>query len=90
MSKYLRRTLEARECRRVRALMSDYVDGELGSGECRKVDDHVGRCPRCRQVLANLRSALERLRVLSGSPPPGTEGVDVVTERLRRAWRERA
>jgi len=89
MRKYLRRKLEARECEHVRELMSDYVDGDLGSGEYRRVDDHVGICPRCRQMLANLRSTLERLHLLAGSAPPAAEAVDDVTERVRRAWRER-
>ncbi len=91
MTRLFRRPMkpDPRECEEVRSLFSDYADGELGPEERRRVEDHVGFCPRCRQVLANLRHTLERLGRLGEAPAaaPDPEGVG---ERLRRAWRERA
>jgi anti-sigma factor RsiW len=77
-----------RECEQVRALMSDYVDSELHADAKRRVDDHVGMCPRCRRVLANLRYTLERVRGLADRTPPGAEDEAAVTERIQAAWRQ--
>ena len=50
------------------ALLSAYVDGELGPTDCRKVEDRIGNCPRMRrqfEIIAGqavmLRSQSERL-----------------------------
>jgi len=80
---------DARGCRQVHELMSDYMDGELEPGAARRVDDHVGVCPRCRRVLANLRLTLERLHLLGDKAPPGTENQPEATERIRATWRQR-
>lgn len=81
---------DPRECEQVRSLFSDYADDELGPEERLRVEEHVGFCPRCRQVLGNLRQTLRRLGRLAETPPPGAPDPDEVGERLRRAWRERA
>jgi predicted anti-sigma-YlaC factor YlaD len=81
---------DPRECEQVRSLFSDYTDDELGPEERWRVDEHVRFCPRCRQVLGNLRHTLGRLGRLAETPPPGAPDPDEVGERLRRAWRERA
>lgn len=81
---------DPRECEHVRSLFSDYADDELGPEERQRVEDHVGFCPRCRQVFANLRHTLGRLGGLAETSPPGAQDPQEVGERLRRAWRERA
>jgi anti-sigma factor RsiW len=78
-----------RECDEVRALMSEYADGELAPPEQKRVDEHVGFCPRCRRILANLRRTLEGLGRLAGSTPRGAEDADSVAVRITRSWRER-
>ena len=81
---------DPRECEEVRSLFSDYADEELGPEERRRVEKHVGFCPRCRRVLENLRHTLGRLGRLAETSPPGAPDPEEVGERLRRAWRERA
>jgi anti-sigma factor RsiW len=48
--------------------MSDYLDDELGSGNRRRMERHVGECEECRRLLAGLG---EMLRVLGGLATPG-------------------
>lgn len=92
MKRILRRFMkpDPRECEDVRRLFSDYADAELGTADRRRVEEHVGMCPRCRQVLANLRNTVGRLGHLGETPPPGAHDVSEVSDRVRRAWRERA
>ncbi len=78
------------ECEEMRALMSDYVDGELEDEQRRRVDEHVGFCQPCRTVLANLRETLTRLGLLKDVTPQGADDPEVVTERIRQGWREQA
>ena len=90
MTRLFRRPIkpDPRECEEVRSLFSDYVDEELSPEARRRVEDHVGFCRPCRQVLANLRHTLERLRRLAEASPPGAGDPHHVGERLRRAWRD--
>lgn len=84
----LRRMLKGRrECAEVRELFTDYVDGDLEPAAHRRVEAHVGFCPGCRRVLANLRQTLVGLRRLRETPPPGADGEPSIAERVRSAWR---
>jgi predicted anti-sigma-YlaC factor YlaD len=62
--------------------LSDYLDGELGSGERQRVEEHVHWCPECRRVLDTLRRTVKGLMELRATPSdsiaPG------VIDRLRR------
>lgn len=88
MQKLLARlTGRDRDCEEVRALMSDYVDGDLESGGVERVDAHVGRCPRCRHVLSNLRLTIDKLTGLR-TTTPATEPSDEAAERIQSAWRD--
>jgi anti-sigma factor RsiW len=87
MQKLLARLLgRDRDCEEIRALMSDYVDGDLESDGIGRVDAHVGRCPRCRRVLANLRLTVDRLTRL-GTSTSAPEPSDDAAERIQSAWR---
>lgn len=90
MKRVLRRLMkpDPRECEDVRRLFSDYADAALARTDERRVEEHVGMCPRCRQVLANLRHTLANLGHLPDAP--GTADADEVSERLRDAWRKQA
>ena len=90
MKRILRRFMkpDPHECEEVRRLFSDYADSELAPADARRVEEHVGMCPRCRKVLSNLRHTLGRLSHLAEAP--ATADTDEVSERLRHAWRERA
>jgi predicted anti-sigma-YlaC factor YlaD len=92
MTRVLRRFMkpDPRECEEVRALFSEYVDAGLESADQQRVHEHVGMCPRCRQVLSNLQRTLGRLAHLRETSPPGAADPEHVGERLRKAWREQA
>jgi anti-sigma factor RsiW len=40
---------------------SEYLDGELGPGERRRVEDHTEDCPQCRELLRSLRALIATL-----------------------------
>jgi len=58
-------------CRRIRALMSEYIDGELDARTAARVKRHVRWCPNCRRMLANLTRTIHALRSLGLRPSPG-------------------
>ena len=91
MKRLMRRFMkpDPRECEAVRELMSEYVDEELATDDRARVHDHVGICPRCRQVLGNLRITLERVGLLSEEAPADADESDDVAERITQAWRTR-
>ena len=57
--------------------LSDYLDDELEAVERQAVDEHLAACGECRQVLAELRTIVDRARHLPASAPAGElwEGV---------------
>lgn len=52
-----------------RAQMSAYVDGELTNARRLRMDGHLARCERCRQLLASLRATVAAAR---GLPSPAS------------------
>jgi anti-sigma factor RsiW len=78
---------DPRKCEETRALMSDYLEGELDADRRRRVEGHVRFCHRCHTVLGNLRETLARLRGLQSSTG---EDSDVAAARIAERWRERA
>jgi predicted anti-sigma-YlaC factor YlaD len=52
------------ECKRIEALISPYLDGDLGSVEKASVETHLHDCTRCREMLALLREVSASLRNL--------------------------
>jgi anti-sigma factor RsiW len=70
-----------RDHRWTHAHLSDYLDEELSAPERRRVEEHVGMCPKCRRVLATLRKTLEALRSL-GTEPARAGLADTVIARL--------
>lgn len=81
---------DPRKCEETSALMSDYLDGELGIDARKRVERHVRFCHRCHTVLANLRKTLGRLRGLRDTEPPSGGDADAVAGRIAQSWRERA
>jgi len=81
---------DPRRCEETRALMSDYVDGELDAEGRRRVERHVRFCHRCHTVLENLRRMLGKLRSLQEAEPAGADDPDAVAARVARSWRDRA
>ena len=52
--------------RRVRGLLSAYIDGEVTEREARRVEGHLGLCGECRMELGTLRSTVDLLGRLPG------------------------
>jgi anti-sigma factor RsiW len=80
---------DPRKCEEARALMSDYLDGELDAERRRQLERHVRFCQRCHTVLRNLRQTLARLRNLREAAP-AEEDVDALAARIAEGWRRRA
>jgi anti-sigma factor RsiW len=65
-----------------RRRMSQYIDGELGSRERRRLDRHTDICPECRRALRTLSVVVSALR---GLRRPEQAGVGPrVVQRLKR------
>lgn len=73
------------DCEEVRANLSDYLDGELELVQAKRLEQHVGFCPRCRNVLGNLRVALGGLGRLGRLNAEDR----AAAERARQTWRTR-
>ena len=48
-------------CRQAVALMQDYLDGTLGTGDRRRLEEHLAACPHCHEYLAQLRVTIDAL-----------------------------
>lgn len=48
-------------CREAVALMADYLDGELGPLDRRRLEGHLDACPHCSEYLAQLRATIDAL-----------------------------
>lgn len=51
-------------CPQARALVSDYIDGELDSPTARALENHLQTCPNCPPLYASLVETLADLRRL--------------------------
>lgn len=50
------------QCRELEQMLAPYVDGEATAQDAARVDDHLQRCPPCRDRVAGERTAREVLR----------------------------
>ena len=67
--------------------LSEHIDRELDERDRRRVEEHVGLCPRCHRMLATLRRTVRGLRSLRDQPPvPAAD--DRVAERVLGRFRE--
>jgi len=67
--------------------MSDYLDGELASGERLRLERHVGECEECRRMLAGLREMLDALHRLPALAGPSDSARILASLRPRLAQR---
>ena len=72
-------------CSAVASLAFEYIDGEMHSEQRARMEDHVHRCPPCRNHLERERGFLKSLR----SKLAGERCPDVVRDRIREAMRQR-
>lgn len=45
-------------CRQAVALMTDYLDDAMRSGDRRRLEDHLTACPHCHEYLEQLRRTI--------------------------------
>ncbi len=74
------------DCRKVLALLSPYLDGELEPSEKNIVSSHLKSCSACRRELAELRAAVQIFRQLP-ELAPGPAFRSRLRERLARESR---
>lgn len=72
-------------CRRLKALLGDYLDGELDAELCREMEHHLGDCGSCRAVVDTTRRTIE----LYCDERPLALPADVQQRLLERLRRER-
>ena len=58
------------DCGEVREASSDYIDGELGSGESSRIRSHLERCGPCTAFVETLRATIDMLRSTAGPRAP--------------------
>src|SRR3989442_9872226 len=52
--------------------LSEYLDEELDREEHKALEEHLGVCPECASILAELRQVRARGRDLEDAPPPAS------------------
>jgi anti-sigma factor RsiW len=57
-----------RRCTKVRAQMSEYLDGDLDPATARAVKRHARWCPNCGRMLRSLAATLRGLQHLRDVP----------------------
>lgn len=79
---------DRRQCRRMAAHLSDYLDGGLNASLRRAIEKHGGDCPPCRAFVRTLEATVRAVRALPRRPLAGRLRRDLVAA-LRRAARTR-
>lgn len=51
-----------KKCRDVLGVLGDDLDGSTGGELCRKLEEHLARCPRCRVVVDTTRKTVRFYR----------------------------
>ncbi len=65
--------MASRECMKMFAALSEYLDGELPTRNCRDLEKHLADCPPCLAYLETLRTtaaACRRYSYLDSLAPP--------------------
>jgi anti-sigma factor RsiW len=70
-------------CREVRALLDDLVDGTLQAEERRAVEEHLKECVECRTSESGLRTLLARVGTLPRGLAPVHDPWPGIVERIR-------
>jgi RNA polymerase sigma-70 factor (ECF subfamily) len=76
-----------RDCGRVFALLSEYLDQELPPAKCEQLEEHLRGCPECIQFVESLKRSVQLCRHYGDrrtAPPVDPE----VMAGFRRAYQE--
>lgn len=71
------------ECKKDFERISEYLDGELNADICRKIENHLHRCPECRECVDSLRKSIGLCKKATEE-----EITPEMKERLRSALRD--
>ena len=72
--------------RRVRVLLSSYVDGQVSDAETRRVEEHLASCAECRRDLETLRATVGLLKGLPEVVPASALRLDSPPIPVRGPW----
>ena len=75
------------DCKEVRRLSSDYIDGELDQATAARVKTHLDWCPPCTAFINTLRTTVGLLRATPKRAAP-SDFRQRVRENLRRNLRK--
>ena len=72
-------------CQQIFALLSDYLNLELGPDACAQIDEHLADCPPCVEFVESLRKTVDLCRSYepNAMPRPLTEKARA---ELQKAW----
>lgn len=64
-----------RRCKRIFAMLSDYLDAELPVTNCIELERHLKGCEPCMAYLESLKNSVEACRryMVRSIPPPSKE-----------------
>ena len=85
MMRSWRRRRRALVCRDAVALMTAYLDDELGQRDRARLEAHLADCPHCSEYLAQLRVTIDSLGQVDVDALPDDALDDLVD--LYRRWR---
>jgi anti-sigma factor RsiW len=76
-----------RRCRRIFALLSDYLNAELPVENCRELERHLKGCEPCIAYLESLKNTVEACRryQIREIPHPSRKVRDAFLRRFERA-----
>jgi len=61
---------EKMRCLEVEEQLSSYIDGMLPEEKKREIEEHLNKCPRCREKLTQLQTLVAELKELPSLDPP--------------------
>ena len=78
----------SQSCKEIFALLSDYLDLDLSSGDCRHIEEHLAGCPACVEFVESLRKTIALCHEYECEPGsmPAPLGETARAE-LEKAWR---
>ena len=76
-----------RHCAELVATISEYLDGEVSTGEIREIELHLEQCPHCRSIYITLKTTIEVChRAPVAELPPDIH--DWLHSLLREMWED--
>lgn len=55
-------SLQKNPCSEILPLLSQFIDGELGTDQCLAIRSHLRQCESCQKVMDALRASIEAAR----------------------------